>query len=111
MCYSAHVEVRDRLHCVGSFLLSLQSILVRVIVAVMKCHDQKQLSEKTFYLAYISMNQNPPREAKAGTHSNQAGIWEARAAAEVMEGCCLAYDLLSLLSYSTQGQLYSGPSH
>ena len=51
VCLLVYVEVRDRLHCVGSFLLSLQSILVRVIVAVMKCHDQKQLREECLFIS------------------------------------------------------------
>ena len=41
-------------------------VLVRVIIAVMKYHDQKELVEKRVYFAHSSINAE-----RAGTHTGQ----------------------------------------
>ena len=49
-------------------------VLVRVTIAAVKYHDQKQLGEERVYLAYMSWINCPLTDDKAGTQS-QLGTW------------------------------------
>lgn len=53
------------------------SVLVKVTVAVMKHHDQKQVGEDRVHLAYTSI-----------TEGSQDRSIEAEADAEAVDGCC-----------------------
>ena len=63
-------------------LAHVVSVLVRVIIAAMKHHDQSKFGEERVYLAYTSISlfiieESQDRNLEAGTD------------AEAMEGCCL----------------------
>lgn len=77
------------------------SVPVRVTVAVMKQHDEKQVGEKWVYFVYTSMSQFITEEVRVGTHAGQeAGGRSWRSAAYWLG----PYGLLSLLLYRTQDQ-------
>ena len=66
--------------------MTIFSVLVRVSIAVMKHHGQKQVGIKVWltilYPQFIT-------EESQNRNSSRAGILEAESDAEAMEGCCL----------------------
>ena len=71
----AHLDTHLAVPCKRKTVTDLMRVLVRVPVAVMKHHDQKQTGEARVYLAYTSTSQsiterNQERNSsRAGTRS------------------------------------------
>jgi hypothetical protein len=63
-------------------LVRLLTILVRVIVAMMKNHDQKEIGEERVYLAYTSTSRTSGQDAKAmeGCFSLACSSWLTQSA-------------------------------
>ena len=55
-------------------VLQLRLVLVRVSIAVMKQHDQKQVGEERVYLVYVFMALSV-MEGSQDRNSNMAGTW------------------------------------
>lgn len=98
---------------ISHVLSCLHAVLVRVTMAVMEHHDQKQLREERVDLAFIS--QVTVLEENQNRNSSKAGNLEARTDIEVWRFATyqlFTNGLFSLLFYRTQDhQLRDGNTH
>jgi hypothetical protein len=81
------------------------ALCLRVSIAVVKHHDQKQSGEERVYsISQLSGNTPSLREARVGTQGRDV---KAETEAEATEGCCFltSHGLFSRLSYIPQDHL------
>jgi hypothetical protein len=88
-------------------------VLVRVTIAVMKHHDQKQIGEERVYVAYASISLFITKGSQDWS-SSRAGNWKQ----ELMQRSCrdaaywlISHGSLSLLSYRTRDYRPRGTTH
>ena len=72
-----------------TYLSLLGCVLVMVIIALIKHHDQKQIAEERVYLTYASTAQFWHHQRQSRQKLKQGRNLQAGAVAEVMKECCL----------------------